>query len=127
MSHSRNRPDPLSQERAQDSSGAGVEWDGGRTMRVPWRSGEAASPGRSGEAASPGRSGEAASPGRSGEAASVERPVVAVPLTGTARQAEEPAPVEQVVEAEHAEGTLPARLFINRNFAIYTAGSFISA
>lgn len=64
---------------------------------------------------------------RSGEAATIERPAAPLPLTGTARQAEDHAPTAQAVEAQRGEGALPARLFINRTFAIYTAGSFISA
>src|SRR5207244_4057047 len=74
---------------------------------------------------------------RSGEAATIERPAAPLPLTGTAQPAEDHAPAAQAVEdhalaaqaveAQRGEGALPARLFINRTFAIYTAGSFISA
>jgi MFS family permease len=58
------------------------------------------------------------------EAATIERPVAARSLPATAQPAAKHAAAEPVVEAESA---LPVRLFINRNFAIYTAGSFISA
>ena len=63
----------------------------------------------------------------SSDVTSLERPVGSMTLSGTARQAAERTPTEQAVVAERREGALPSRLLINRDFSIYTAGSFISA